>query len=645
MVDTYSVPDRFKGSTTFDPESYQKLYEYSIAEPEKFWAERASEIITWESKWHSVLSWDYGQGRIRWFEGATLNVAANCVDRHLLNHSDKIAILWEGNTPGESASLTYQQLHTEVCKYANLLQKKGIQKGDRIALYMPMVPELAIAMLAAARIGAVHTVIFAGFSADSLRDRILDCECKLLITSNEGCRGDKRIPLKKIVDTALTDVACIQSVLIHRRTDTDVPFVKNRDEWLHEALEGISSDHLPVAMDAEDPLFILYTSGSTGKPKGVLHTCGGYLLYCAYTHRTVFDLQEDDIYFCAADIGWITGHSYIVYGPLANATTTVLFESTPVYPDAGRYWDVISRLGVTIFYTAPTAIRTVAKEGNSLVEKYDLSSLRILGSVGEPINEDAWKWYFSVVGKEQCTLVDTWWQTETGGILISPLPGVTTLKPGSATRPLFGIRPVLVDDNGSVIEGNDQKGRLCIDFPWPGQMRTVYGDHQRFIDTYFKDVPGMYCTGDASHRDQSGDYWIIGRVDDVVNVSGHRLGTAEIETALVHSGKVAEAAVVGIPHEVKGTALHAFCILMNNVPATEETENIVRNAVRSAIGPFAAPDTIQFVPGLPKTRSGKIMRRILRKIASGAEKEIGDISTLADPSIVEDILRGMQEPT
>ena len=636
----FEVPRTNQEKTYLSSDQYQKLYDFSVQDPENFWAQEAKKNISWYQPWDTVLNWDYSKAEINWFLGAKLNVCFNCVDRHLEKRSDKIAIIWEGNEPGDLRRITYKELHYEVSRFANVLKAQGVEKGDRVALYMPMVPELAFAMLACARIGAVHSVIFAGFSAESIKDRMLDSQAKLIVTANVALRGSKTINLKEIVDQAIENIDTVNRVIVHRRTNVEC-FMKNgRDVFLDQVLEEVSSDCPPEVMGSEDPLFILYTSGSTGKPKGALHTQAGYLLYAAITHKYVFDYHEDDIYFCAADLGWITGHSYIVYGPLANGATTLMYESIPTYPDAGRYWDVIERHRVNIFYTAPTAIRAVAKEGDHLVDKYDLSSLRVLGSVGEPINKDAWLWYYKRIGKEKCALVDTWWQTETGGILISPLPGATRTKPGSATKPFFGIRPCVVDGEGKEVEGNGVKGRLCIKFPWPGQMRTVYGDHQRFIDTYFKEVPGKYFTGDACKRDHDGYYWVTGRVDDVLNVSGHRLGTAEIESAIVQSGVVAEAAVVGMPHEIKGMGIYAYCILKNDQAQSDETRSKIVASVRRVIGAIATPDLIQFVPGLPKTRSGKIMRRILRKIAAGEGDNIGDISTLADPTVVEQIKSG-----
>lgn len=621
---------------------YEAEYRRSIEDPAGFWAEKARELLEWETPWTSVLDWDYTRGHIRWFEGARINASVNCLDRHIPLLGDKVAIRWEGNEPGEVRTYTFQETLEQVCRIANALKSLGVQKGDRVAIYLPMIPELAFSMLACARIGAVHSVVFAGFSAEALAGRINDCGCVAVITANEGLRGSKRIPLKATVDEALLQCPSVRTVLVAKRTDTKVPMYPLRDLWLEDVMRDAPADGGAEIMDAEDPLFILYTSGSTGKPKGVLHSTGGYLLYATLTHRYVFDIKPDDVFFCAADCGWVTGHSYVVYGPLSNGTTTLMFESIPTYPDAGRYWDVIDRHGVTVFYTAPTAIRTIAKEGDHLLDRYKLSSLRLLGSVGEPINEDAWRWYYERVGKSRCPVVDTWWQTETGGILISPLPGVTDLKPGSATKPLFGVQPVIVDEHGNELVGNGVKGRLCIKFPWPGQMRTVWGDHQRFIDTYFSAYPGMYFTGDACIRDEDGYYWITGRVDDVLNCSGHRLGTAEIESAIVHSHVVAEAAVVGFPHEMKGTGVYAFCIANERSASLQEREEAVRLAVRQQIGPFAVPDQIHFVPGLPKTRSGKIMRRILRKMVEGEYAQLGDITTLAEPAVVAEIAEGVR---
>lgn len=634
----FPIPATLLNKSYISESTYDDWYQLSINSPEKFWGDRAEEFIDWHSPWSKVLEWDYNKAHIKWFLDAKLNVSFNCIDRHLPKRANQAAIRWEGNEPNDIRVITYQELYEQVCKFANVLKAHGIKKGDRVIIYMPMVPEAAYSMLACARIGAIHSVVFAGFSASAIRDRIIDCEASCVITANEALRGSKVIPLKPVVDKALEGVETVRSVLVFNRTDTEIEMKSGRDFSLKAELSKVSSECTPEILDSEDPLFILYTSGSTGKPKGVLHTQAGYILYAAFTHKYVFDYQEGDIYCCAADIGWITGHSYIVYGPLANGATTTMFESIPLYPDAGRYWDMVDRHKINIFYTAPTAIRAIAKEGDSFVKKYNRSSLRILGSVGEPINRDAWLWYYKVVGEEKCAVVDTWWQTETGGILISPLPGATVTKPGSATKPLFGIRPVIVDESGNTLEGNNVTGRLCIEFPWPGQMRTVYGDHKRFFDTYFSSFPGKYFTGDACHRDEDGYYWITGRVDDVLNVSGHRLGTAEVESAIVASGVVAEAAVVGFPHEIKGEGIYAFCILKDD--SLKEPKDKILQAVRSEIGAFASPDMIQIVLGLPKTRSGKIMRRILRKIAGGEKENFGDISTLADPGVVEEILKG-----
>lgn len=622
-------------------DKYRYIYNRSIENPDEFWASIA-ERVTWYKPWDKVRNFNFKEGKIKWYENGKLNVSYNCLDRHVdSGKGDKKAIIWEGNNPDEDKSFTYTELLSQVKKFANVLKNLGVEKGDRVCIYMQMVPELSIAMLACARIGAVHSVVFGAFSADSLRDRINDSACRLLITQDTGVRGKKNnIPMKKNADTALNDTPSIQSVVVVKRTGVGVNMVEGRDVWWHEEMENADTECEPEQMDAEDPLFILYTSGSTGKPKGVLHTTGGYLVYASFTHNIIFDYKDGDIYWCTADIGWITGHSYIVYGPLSNSATTIMFEGVPNYPDFGRFWDVVDKHKVNQFYTAPTALRALMKEGNSWVDSRNLESLRLLGTVGEPIKEPEWKWYHTIVGKERCPIVDTWWQTETGGILITPLPAAIPTKPGSATLPFFGIEPVLLTDDGKEIKGNNVQGLLALKSSWPGQMRTIYGDHQRFIDTYFSQFPGYYFTGDGARRDEDGYYWITGRVDDVLNISGHRIGTAEVEGAIGKAEGVAEAAVVGFSHDIKGQGIYAFVTLMTGVDFSEEIHKDIIASVVKEIGPHAKPDKIQFAPALPKTRSGKIMRRILRKIAERDHKDMGDISTLADPTVVEDLISG-----
>ncbi len=622
-------------------EQYHEIYQQSLDDPAAFWQDQA-ERLTWFQQGMNIMDTDYDGVHLSWFQNWKLNAAYNCVDRHAEIQPDKTAIIWAKDEAGEYEHISYRELQRHVSQMANVLKAQGVGKGDRVCIYLPMIPELAYSVLACARIGAIHSVVFAGFSADSLRDRIVDATCKVLITANEGVRGGKRIALKAISDEAVEGLDCIERVLVAKRTDAEVPMHEGRDLWLHEELPRQRTVCPVEWMDAEDPLFILYTSGSTGKPKGLVHTTGGYLLYASMTHEHIFDLKPDDVYMCAADVGWITGHSYILYGPLANGTTTVMFESTPVYPDAGRYWQVVDDLKVNIFYTAPTAIRAIARHGDDVVEKYSRESLRVLGTVGEPINPEVWEWYHDVVGSKRCAVVDTWWQTETGGILISPLPGATPCKPGSATLPFFGVKPVLVDDEGNELEGNGVSGNLCLKQPWPGQSRTIWGDHERFRQTYFSMFPGLYFTGDGCRRDEDGYYWITGRVDDVLNVSGHRLGTAEIESALVAHPSIAEAAVVGYPHDIKGTAIFAY-VQVNQSAQDGDTNALMdelKQSVRKAIGPIATPEALQFVSGLPKTRSGKIMRRILRKIASSEYSELGDVTTLADPAVVDSLIEG-----
>ncbi|MCP4546935.1 MAG: acetate--CoA ligase [bacterium] len=636
LKDLYPVPDGVRENALISKDKYEAMYKESIDDPDGFWGKMA-ERLTWHKKWDKVSEWEFNTPDIKWFIGGQLNVSYNCLDRHVeAGDGDKPSIIWEGEM-GDERTYTYATLLTEVKKFANVMKNKGIVKGDRVCIYMPMVPELAIAMLACTRIGAIHSIVFGGFSADSLRDRINDSSCKMLITTDASYRGKKIVPLKTNADDAMKDTPSIETCVVYNRTNTDVPMQDGRDVWWNDEMDAASEDCAPEWMDAEDPLFILYTSGSTGKPKGVQHTTGGYLLYASMTHEYVFDYHEDDVYWCTADIGWVTGHSYIVYGPLANGANTIMFEGVPSYPDFGRFWQVVEKYKVTIFYTAPTAIRACMREGDAWVEKYDTSSLRVLGTVGEPINPEAWRWYYHVVGAGKCPIVDTWWQTETGGILITPLVGAIDLKPGSATKPFFGVNPILVDPDGKILEGA-ASGNLCIDRPWPGIMRTLYGDHKRFYETYFSTYKGYYMTGDGCRRDEDGYYWITGRVDDVINVSGHRMGTAEVESALVSHPVVAESAVVGFPHEIKGQGIYAYVSLNAGTEYTEELKRELVLHVRKEIGPIAAPDVIHWAPALPKTRSGKIMRRILRKIASNEADQVGDTSTLADPSAVEALI-------
>ncbi len=620
-------------------DQYNEEYQKSITNNNQFWAKKADRL-SWIKKWDSIGEYDFVKANIKWFEGGKLNVSYNCIDRHVESGlGDKTALIWEGNNPEEDQNFTYSELLIEVQKFSNVLKKLGVEKGDRVCIYMQMVPQLAIAMLSCARIGAVHSIVFGAFSPDSLRDRINDSSCKILITQDTGVRGKKlNIPMKLNADEAVDQTPSIKNVIVVRRTGESVNMVEGRDVWWQDEMEKADEFCPPVEMDAEDPLFILYTSGSTGKPKGILHTSGGYLVYANYTFEKIFDHKKEDIYWCTADIGWITGHSYIIYGPLSNAATSIMFEGVPNYPDFGRFWDVVDKHKVTLFYTAPTALRALMKEGNDWVESHDLTSLRLLGTVGEPIKEPEWLWYYNIIGNKSSPIIDTWWQTETGGIMIAPLPGAIATKPGSATFPFFGIEPVLLSESGEEIVGNNVSGLLAIKSSWPGQMRSIYGDHDRFLETYFSQFPGYYFTGDGARRDEDGYYWITGRVDDVLNISGHRIGTAEVEGAIGKSTGVAEAAVVGFPHEIKGQGIYAFVTLMTGVEVNGSIENDIRSSVVKEIGPHAKPDKIQYTPALPKTRSGKIMRRILRKIAEGDISNLGDTSTLADPSVVDSLV-------
>ena len=636
-IKTYNVPDDVAEHAHIDAKKYQEMYERSINDSDAFWGEQAEEFLSWSSKWDKVQDWDYNDVNINWFVGGKLNVSYNCLDRHLEKRGDQVAVIWEGDDPQEDKNITYKELYEEVCKLSNVLKARGVKKGDRVSIYMPMIPEAAVAMLACTRIGAVHSIVFGGFSPEALKDRVLDSDCQVVITADESVRGGRNTPLKANVDTAVSDCPNVHTVVVVKRTGGEIAWQEDRDVWYHEVMAEASADCPPEEMDAEDPLFILYTSGSTGKPKGVVHTTGGYLLYAAMTHKYVFDYHEGDIYWCTADVGWVTGHSYIVYGPLCNAATSLMFEGVPTYPDAGRFWQVVDKHKVNTFYTAPTAIRALMGKGDEFVKNSSRSTLRILGTVGEPINPEAWEWYYHVVGDENCPIIDTWWQTETGGHLITPMPGATALKPGSATLPFFGVEPCLIDDKGNEIEGEGE-GALCIKRPWPGQMRTLFGDHARFKDAYFSMYPGLYFSGDGARRDEDGYYWITGRVDDVINVSGHRMGTAEVESALVLHEAVAESAVVGYPHDIKGQGIYAYVTLMEGVEETDELKQELVKHVRKEIGPIASPDIIQWAPGLPKTRSGKIMRRILRKVAANELENLGDTSTLAEPVVVEDLI-------
>ncbi len=646
MSEIYPVPSRMKARTLIDEATYSTMYQRSIADPEGFWADQASAFLSWQQPWQNVSEADIPTGNIRWFVGGQLNVSVNCIDRHLPHRAAQTAIIWEGDEPSDDVQITYQELYDKVCQLANGLRARGVKKGDRVCIYMPMIPEAAYAMLACARLGAIHSVVFGGFSPQSLQDRILDSDCQTVITADEGMRGGKAIPLKANTDEALASCPNVHTVVTVKRTGGDIGWQEGRDIWYTDLTSNQSTTCEPEVVESEDPLFILYTSGSTGKPKGVQHSSAGYLLHAAISHKYVFDYQDGDVYWCTADVGWITGHSYIVYGPLANGATTLMFEGVPTYPDAGRCWQVIDKHQVNVFYTAPTALRQLMAQGDEFVARSSRASLHLLGSVGEPINPEAWEWYHRVVGDGRCPIVDTWWQTETGGIMITPLPGATALKPGSASRPFFGVQPALMDAEGNLIQDQVASGNLVITASWPGQIRTVYGDHQRVIDTYYATYPGFYFTGDGARRDEDGYYWITGRVDDVMNVSGHRIGTAEVESALVLHPAVAEAAVVGFPHDLKGEGIYAYVTLMagDNSDADTLLGELIA-MVRKEIGPIAKPDVIQWAPGLPKTRSGKIMRRILRKIAANELDNLGDTSTLADPSVVEDLIANRVQPS
>lgn len=643
-IKTYPAPAEFAAQANVTAAQYDEMYRQSVEDPDGFWSEQAENYISWFKPWNSVSDWGFAEDdlHIKWFEGAELNVSYNCLDRHLEQRADQVAIIWEGDDPNEDRKITYAELHREVCKFANVLKDRGVNKGDRVSIYMPMVPEAAVAMLACTRIGAVHSIVFGGFSPDALRDRILDSDCRVVITADQSMRGGKRVPLKDNADKAVGQCPNVSSVIVVKRGGDPVEWTEGRDVWYHEAVAAAAAECQPESMAAEDPLFILYTSGSTGKPKGVLHTTGGYLLQAAMTHKLVFDYQDGEVYWCTADVGWVTGHTYIVYGPLTNGATTLMFEGIPTYPDISRFWQVCDKHNVSIFYTAPTAIRSLMGAGDEPVTRTSRSSLRLLGTVGEPINPEAWEWYYHVVGNGKCPIVDTWWQTETGAHMMTPLPGATTTKPGSATFPFFGVQPVLLDDQGNEIDGNPAEGNLAIKAPWPSMMRSVYGDHKRFFETYFAMFKGYYFTGDGARRDEDGYYWITGRVDDVLNVSGHRLGTAEIESALVLHDKVAEAAVVGYPHDLTGQGIYAYVTLMAGQTGSDELKADLVKLVRSEIGPIAKVNIIQWAPGLPKTRSGKIMRRILRKVAANELDSLGDTSTLADPGVVDNLIENRE---